>query len=153
MSGRNSITTFSCNFHMHGKKPADGCAWIWVSLAWVTLKWGFRLSQNYIASTRIGVRSKVIHSVVMNALVLAAVCDLLNTGFLRDLINCYTSQLKEAVANKHMWQLRLKLISPTPKWGWTTEFSQKPKFVIAVSILFFSLLWCFYSLIKLCLRQ
>lgn len=44
-------------------------------------------------------RSKVIHSVVMNALVLAAVSDLLNTGFLRDLINCYTSQLEKAVAN------------------------------------------------------
>lgn len=63
------------------------CAWLCVVS---TLKWGFRLSQDYVASVRVGVRSKVMHGGVMKALVLAADCDLLSASFPGDLINCYT---------------------------------------------------------------
>ncbi len=55
-----------------------------------TLKWVFRLSQNYEATVGVGVRSEVMYLGVMKSLELATVCDLLSVDFLGDLINGYT---------------------------------------------------------------
>lgn len=61
---------------------------VWYQLSSQALD--FRLSQDYVASIRVGVRSKVMHGGVMKALVLARVCDLLSLSFPGVLINCYT---------------------------------------------------------------
>ena len=52
-----------------------------------------------------GVRSKVVHGEVMEALVFATVCDLLSVRFLRDLIIDTQSNISPP-ANKHLQELQ-----------------------------------------------
>ena len=92
------------------------CAWLCVVS---TLKWGLWLSQDYVARIRVWVRSKVMNGGLMEALVLATVCDLLGVGFLWDLINRYCLP-----ANKHL--LEEKSTHPRkalgPSWALEPNF-------------------------------